>query len=397
MSFELSADDAQKSAFAAYTLGNTNLLPSFFGDVAPINIFIGENNSGKSRFMREIMKSSPVRMISLARIDDDLSKKVALLVETVHSPDDKAIYDIILEVDSSIKQYPLSLFNSLGMDPRAVPRMTINSQSAINKIDLILNSLVIKFIDKRNILDNIYNGSFSKDLEGLEEQRSILKKSKILYEELANAGFKGVNDFYVNGNKAVYSHDGSIIAFETGSNYVSESFRHEYARKNTSSNALSTIDRIVSIANSVINILDYILEQDTAKATKRTYIPTLRTARTLREGKSTIVKDVFKTTTSFDYELDDSRLEVHTGLDLYSAIDEKKNSDMDDREEFEKFEEFLSETFFNGQPVKVVPNKKKTNILVAVGREERALPHLGDGIQAIILLLYPLFIASDMS
>ena len=85
---------------------------------------------------------------------------------------------------------------------------------------------------------------------------------------------------------------------------------------------------------------------------------------------------------------------IHTGLSLYSAINQSRNTDMAEREEFEKFQDFLSETFFNGKKVVIVPNHKKTTILVAVDREERALPHLGDGIQAIILLLYPLFIAA---
>ena len=48
-----------------YTLAGTTLLPANFGSIAPVNIFLGENNSGKSRFMREIMRDGALRVVSL--------------------------------------------------------------------------------------------------------------------------------------------------------------------------------------------------------------------------------------------------------------------------------------------------------------------------------------------
>lgn len=39
LSFELTDTDAQHSNFTQYTLINSSLLPKYFGDVAPVNIF----------------------------------------------------------------------------------------------------------------------------------------------------------------------------------------------------------------------------------------------------------------------------------------------------------------------------------------------------------------------
>nr|GEZ89327.1 hypothetical protein [Tanacetum cinerariifolium] len=65
---------------------------------------------------------------------------------------------------------------------------------------------------------------------------------------------------------------------------------------------------------------------------------------------------------------------------------------------FGEFEQFLSDTFFNHKKVEVVAERVRDahggSILVAVEGVEHEIHNLGDGIQAIIMLLYPLFIAT---
>ena len=100
-----------------------------------------------------------------------------------------------------------------------------------------------------------------------------------------------------------------------------------------------------------------------------------------------------------DYKLADTGVNVDTGFSLYDAIDTTRNARHEGRNSFKDFELFLSSTFFNGKKVDVVAERVRDqrggNILVAVEGVERDIHDLGDGIQTIIMLLYPLFIAPD--
>jgi predicted ATP-dependent endonuclease of OLD family len=396
LSFELSSDDAQQSDFAAYTLGTTKLLPSFFGDVAPINVFLGENNSGKSRFMRAIMKCNPTRIIEI-NPESVLVEVIENALSQIECTPTSELYGVeftahgnVYKSDNAIKFLSITkdeLNKGSQINLSFEPRLMLGELSKILKAtladvsdtELLLHFIGSSYIEKItkeiseiifNLLrvSNIYVELWNKQVHGFSP--SLIQRGKLIY----NSGY---------GNMVVHSYEAEKLANQY--NYV-----EEFGKR-----ASNTLKPVTNTAILVLNELQNIILGEPENRS-RTYIPTLRTARTLSNPTGGNVReDIFESTISIDYELKEAGVNVNTGLSLYTAIDEKVNSEIDDREEFEKFEQFLSETFFNGKPVRVVPNRKRINILVAVNREERALPHLGDGIQAIILLLYPLFIALE--
>ena len=63
----------------------------------------------------------------------------------------------------------------------------------------------------------------------------------------------------------------------------------------------------------------------------------------------------------------------------------------EERDKIKKFEIFLSKTFFNNQPFTLIPNIEDDSLHVSIGEDEWPIYKLGDGIQSIIILLYPLF------
>jgi len=67
-------------------------------------------------------------------------------------------------------------------------------------------------------------------------------------------------------------------------------------------------------------------------------------------------------------------------------------SGQEERRKLKGFEEFLSTVFFNSQSVSLIPNIEDDSVHVSMGREERPIYMVGDGIQSIIILLYPLFL-----
>ncbi|TDO73673.1 putative ATP-dependent endonuclease of OLD family [Flavobacterium chryseum] len=157
---------------------------------------------------------------------------------------------------------------------------------------------------------------------------------------------------------------------------------------------------------------------------KKYYIPTLRSAHSLfqitkygSEKKldepgindyEKVEKDIFLHTYLKNYKIDKS-IDVFTGLHLYREILNSRNSEKSIRNQFEKFEKFLSINFFDGKQIDIVAkfdkndNEKGINeselILIHVDGEKdtRKLYELGDGIQALIILMYKIFMAEDNS
>lgn len=149
------------------------------------------------------------------------------------------------------------------------------------------------------------------------------------------------------------------------------------------------------------------------KNTKNYYIPTLRSAHALFQQKddtfSKIESDIFLDTLNRYYDLDKKNIEIFTGLHLYKSILNSRNSKRAVRQSFEKFEKFVGENFFGGKQIDIVAEFNKDdslsgknyseviNIHIEGEKETRDLYELGDGIQAIIILMYKIFMAENDS
>lgn len=127
------------------------------------------------------------------------------------------------------------------------------------------------------------------------------------------------------------------------------------------------------------------------------YVPILRGLRPVQSNGDTFdtKEDVYLKRTRKDYfpgNLGD-RLIV-SGLDLYEETKRLLLGRISDRRKVQAFEKFISETFFEGKEFSIVPHVEDDVIYVRIGSEEKdekPIYHLGDGIQAIIILTYPLF------
>ncbi len=89
---------------------------------------------------------------------------------------------------------------------------------------------------------------------------------------------------------------------------------------------------------------------------------------------------------------------IHAGDELYSQILTDRNSNIERREKFQQFQTFVSEHFFDGNRVEVVakPGDDDQTIMVYIdGEKERNLQDVGDGIQHLLIILYPIFMAED--
>lgn len=283
----------RECTFPTYFLPNEEKHIEYLPSVNDINIFIGSNNSGKSRFMRELIK-----------------------------------------LDNWF--YSSDLINTIG---------EFNNQAAL-----------------------------------LTER----------YNKLRQYNTIDANDFKIKLN--------SIINFEPHLRQVNEKLNSiQYFRS----------DRLIK---DLLNRINENLPEK-SKLFSKTFIPTLRSAHSLFQvstNSKKIEEDFFKDTIEKNYNLKNSRIEIFTGLHLYKNILNARNSGKENRKKFEEFEKFIGEYFFNKKTIDIVAeynfdsntkgDNTNNNITIHIeGETDRKLYELGDGIQALIILMFKIYMADNNS
>lgn len=327
--YDLIIEDTEK--FKDYFLNDENESITYFPQFNSINIIVGANNSGKSRFMRHLM--------SLKDFDgvDNLIKIRKLI----------PLYNYqIAEVNKKIN-------NRIAILEANARRSGNYGNSNRHKISADLLSKNILFELNINQLEKILS-TISENILSISRIQSVLQIQ---------------NDFLSDFKE------------------IEESFLKEF------------------------------------KGIKRYFIPTLRSAHSLFQIKSTheeksevvklnnyekIERDIFLHTYLKNYQIDKS-VEIFTGLHLYREILNSRNSEKSIRNQFEKFEKFLSIYFFDGKQIDIVAKFDKTDNEKGINESELILIHvdgdintrklydLGDGIQALIVLMYKIFMAEPKS
>jgi hypothetical protein len=139
-------------------------------------------------------------------------------------------------------------------------------------------------------------------------------------------------------------------------------------------------DLAVTVSESISNIVSQRIQF------KVIYLPTLRGLRTWPDGQPLLGNRI-----KSDY-FAKSSLEVFTGETLYNDFQKLLLGTLAEREVMSSFERFLSEAFFEGSTVTIIPRIGDPNIHIRIGSEdEQPIIQLGDGIIALIILTFPLF------
>jgi len=144
------------------------------------------------------------------------------------------------------------------------------------------------------------------------------------------------------------------------------------------------------------------------EGTKRIYIPTLRGLRGLNFEKkldfteyiagknnenliSEINKrDYYKERTKKDYSFK-TNVEIITGLNFYEDIKRGLLGSHEERKIIRDYELFLQNEVFEGREITLTPKIDSDVVYIQIDNEEKAIYDLGDGIQSIIILTFPMF------
>lgn len=272
-----------------------NRKPNQIGEFKDVNFFIGSNNSGKSRFLRGLLKSDGFN-------NEISSTEGKLLIETFNS------------------FYKFSVKNNS------------NEANLTRQLQTIKNKYLNKFTEPRtyfNLTNNV-----------------------------------NISDTTINDFKSDY--------------------KNTLAKSRTSFK--KSITEIFELIEKIYNEISYVRNN---RPRKKVYIPILRSTHQSVNLKAKNIKVTIKE----NYNIKED--EVFTGLQIYDEIRKLNNSPLQDRIKLENFENFLSKYFFEKKKIKLTSNTSKEEILFQVGEDEDAIQHIGDGIQSLIILLFPVFTAHD--
>lgn len=139
---------------------------------------------------------------------------------------------------------------------------------------------------------------------------------------------------------------------------------------------------IISLVNEGLDVLTKV-----KIAIPKLYIPILRGTRSLDDQKT----DFYANRTYKDYRIKNT----FTGLSIYGELQNHLLGSYEERALIKGFEEFLSESFFNGKSITLIPRLKSDVVFIRIGEDERPIYELGDGVQALITLTFPLFLRKN--
>lgn len=276
--------------------------------LSQINVFIGSNNSGKSRLLRNIF--------------------------------------LLKEPFFTTNLYSGEVFYAIAKD--------LN-----NQFNGYLSSTVYHYIDFINI-DYIKNQISDQDFY-IEPNNPIYKKIYFLVEQIKNANFSNLP---INNNKHGFSRP---------QNYEVKKF-------------------FLSVLENERKNLESVKPMKIIGFQESYYFPILRGLRSLEN-----LGDIYIKRTSSDYfhNVLDSTKKIFTGLEFFKILEEHLLGEPEQRELIRDYQSFLSREFFDGQEITLIPKKGDSVVYVKIGNEKQfPIYHLGDGLQNLIILTFPVFTAT---
>lgn len=309
----------KSNGFNSYKIINTDT-DWLLDNLKRINIFIGTNNSGKSRLLRELF----------GRNDFE------------YEPSIIDVSDFKEELKSYIISIKYIIQNS-NVDTTAL-------HESFDKIEKYI------FYPARNITPE----------EIREPIQTILEKSKSFRAYFADE----------------LQRSGQSPSQANTIQYLTEEFTNKYI-----SILKDKFPRDFNLNRHYIPILrslkDFVKNNsETIKQEKKIYKDLFKEKTVYHYFNSSLTRDNFYDSYSFN--------NIFTGLSLYDERKKINGEGPETRDRLTAFENFLSKSFFNNQRLEIIARNDE-KVHVRIGDDEFPIEQLGDGVQSIIILTYPLF------
>lgn len=316
------------------------------------NFFIGKNNSGKSYFSRFLMKN------------------------TIKIYTDKNI--LIGDIASAILNAPREIVVFKNLKNKRLNEFTnkfLNYEILLKKIDSSKKETGRSTIIGLSMANEIKHYNYSNSNELFEEIKPLLE-----FLNLQEENTSSILDSHVIPKKS-----------EIQNRIVSE-FRDGFIDE------LNNIpdDEIYELGDLLIR-LEFL--KDRINDANKYYIPVMRSIRhpekdvTVTEEKD----DIYKTRSILEYRLDQEEINVITGLGFYKSYKKDLLGSKEKRERVNEFEKFLSQYFFDGENISIIPDEETFELKININnaKEDRFIYEVGDGISSLLIIAYTLFIEAD--
>lgn len=345
----------------------------YFGPINHVNILVGANNSGKSRFMRGVIKS----------------KKIVHVEKLAFKALQKSTCDLLNIIEDTLAGRPLYIMPRKSIAFSGQPfGMSTDSWTAVNQGQFAIKNISHHIQQLHSYLETTIDDSIIL----LKMLLSALYSHGRIHSDLPK------NTFNLESTGSISMKQDPVIykVFHA----VNES---------------GLFDEASIFTNILIN-----KSHDYRDKAKNIYTPLLRTAHSVyQDYKKVNPKDFFAETVHTNYfnglepRLNDKEhhdltndkqiIKIYTGMNLHKQMRKTRNSNYEKRKMFEAFEEFIGTKFFGVPRVDIISQEHDDgqehdeHIVVNITgpKDERALHHLGDGIQTLITILYNIFTVDD--
>ena len=341
---------------------------TFLAGIKDINLIIGANNTRKSRFLRSIINQSHNTLIKRSNDLNDLNEVYQKAKNLFESISDEMIIEKLIQIQ----------FNGS------------NSSSTNNGYTLVKNYFGAvtrtSFSDLASKIETINNNLISLvDQKGFEALKFEILSVHTVVELLIDVYVKIAKD---NGYADASNYKHTVVP---GITYFIPLKQYQYK--------VEEYEFKIKKLQEIELYLNELQELNFEFHTKEIiYIPVLRTSRVLAGSEG----DIFSATIVQQYSIQqNNKLKIETGLELYSKIGLARNGSINQRRDFQAFEKFIGSTFFQSEEIHIVARQSGNQIdrviIVSLPDELDDIPihHLGDGVQSVINLLFPVFTAED--
>jgi hypothetical protein len=336
--------------------------------LAPITIFVGANNSGKSRLMRELFgNSGAAKCLQLGPSDEfksDLNKLTELCsslerLKRYSVYDESGLSEIITSVEAFLANYP---DRAGGVD---------DSWTGMNIVSILaaINARIESYLRGRHKKVSAISpeGRIRPDLV-LEQARSQQKARVREALEDWSSRYKAIRKSqFISRMHAYLSLRRCYVPMLRG-------MRPPLASGITDRQGIEAAD-----CYEERSILDYFDE-----------FPNWRSFAEVEEGKN-------RRTQQSQIPVFSEKPRIFTGLSLYHDIQKRLLAPTyEERKSIRDYELFLSANFFQGREVTLTPalhnqdGKDNDVVHIRIGEgEDRPIYDLGDGMQSLIICTYP--------
>jgi len=344
-------------------------------NIKNINLFIGANNTRKSRFLRKIAQQKQKVVYSGLTPLNDILYELPTIIKKVGELEAQFPKTVLLHFEANRRP------TKQGKRFDRITDFYKAEKSAETRYVQLKKNLELISLQLREL---IATGQFIQLSEGIGNFYSLVDLLDYIYDLV----LKGVNIKQLSSQGAWTEENANAIQFKIPNVNLQLDIDELVVKTELIKNIKGVLERLLSL---------------TAEVTTPTciYIPILRSSRNLVNATGVSAgNDIFSSTISKQYFKKDGvpdHLKIITGQANYQLIDHAKHGLTSEREDFKEFERFIAANFYQSKEMEIVPHRagEIKEIIVSLPNERKDVPiqDLGDGVQGIINLFFPIFTA----